>query len=203
MFFKLGTIGFGGSAAHIAMMEEEVVERRGWISRERFLDLVGVTSIIPGPNSTEMAIHLGFVRGGWLGLVLAGGCFIFPAVVLTTVLAWAYLKFGAVAYVAWLLYGVKPAVLAVILGAVWRLGKNAMKEWRLSFLGLAVMLVALTEFSGVLALVGGGLLGMFWLRMARPRSNLMAVFVPMAGTGLSMLTGIGAVVGGPTLWALG
>lgn len=202
LFLKLGTIGFGGPAAHIAMMEEEVVEKRGWMSREQFLDLVGVTSVIPGPNSTEMAIHVGFLRGGWLGLILAGGCFIFPAVLLTTALAWAYMEFGAVAHVTWVLYGIKPAVLAVILGAMWRLGKNAMKEWRLSFLGFAVMLVSLTEFSGILALIGGGLVGMFWLRMARRDLNA-AVFVPLAGTGLSMLVGSGAASGGPTLWALG
>ena len=96
LFFKLGVIGFGGPAAHIALMEDEVVEKRAWLSRERFLDLVGVTSIIPGPNSTEMAIHLGFLRGGWPGLLLAGLCFIFPAVTLTTILAWAYMTYGAI-----------------------------------------------------------------------------------------------------------
>ena len=144
LFFKLGVIGFGGPAAHIALMEDEVVEKRAWLSRERFLDLVGVTSIIPGPNSTEMAIHLGFLRGGWPGLLLAGLCFIFPAVTLTTILAWAYMTYGAIPEVADLLYGIKPAVLAVILGALWRLGQKAVKGWRLSFLGLAVMLVALT-----------------------------------------------------------
>ena len=204
LFFKLGVIGFGGPAAHISMMEDEVVEKRQWLSRERFLDLVGVTSIIPGPNSTEMAIHLGFLRGGWPGFLLAGMCFIFPAITLTTVLAWAYWHYGAVPQVTWLLYGIKPAVLAVILGALWRLGQKAVKGWRLSFLGVAVMLVALTEFSGVLALIGGGIVGMFWLRMAQPMDHgNMAIAVPLAGTGVSMLAGTGAIVGGPTLLALG
>ena len=204
LFFKLGVIGFGGPAAHIALMEDEVVEKRAWLSRERFLDLVGVTSIIPGPNSTEMAIHLGFLRGGWPGLLLAGGCFIFPAVTLTTILAWAYMTYGAIPEVADLLYGIKPAVLAVILGALWRLGQKAVKGWRLSFLGLAVMLVSLTQFSGVLALIGGGIIGMFWLRMTRPRDREhMAVIAPIAGTGLTMLASQGAVSAGPTLWALG
>ena len=110
LFFKLGVIGFGGPAAHIAMMEEEVVKKRGWMSQEQFLDLVGVTSIIPGPNSTEMAIHVGYLRGGILGLLVAGLCFIFPAVAITTVFAWLYMSFGAVPQVAWLLYGIKPAV---------------------------------------------------------------------------------------------
>ena len=207
LFFKLGVIGFGGPAAHIALMEDEVVEKRAWLSRERFLDLVGVTSIIPGPNSTEMAIHLGFLRGGWIGLLLAGGCFIFPAVTLTTILAWAYMTYGAIPEVAHLLYGIKPAVLAVILGALWRLGQKAVKGWRLSFLGLAVMLVALTQFSGVLALIGGGIIGMFWLKMTRSKDRgHMAVIAPVAGagTGLTMLASQGAVAAsGPTLWALG
>ena len=206
LFFKLGVIGFGGPAAHIALMEDEVVEKRAWLSRERFLDLVGVTSIIPGPNSTEMAIHLGFLRGGWPGLLLAGGCFIFPAVTLTTILAWAYMTYGAIPQVADLLYGIKPAVLAVILGALWRLGQKAVKGWRLSFLGLAVMLVSLTTFSGVIALIGGGIIGMFWLKMTRPRDREhVAIIAPVvgAGTGLTMLASQGTVAAGPTLWALG
>lgn len=204
LFLKLGVIGFGGPAAHIALMEDEVVEKRGWLSRERFLDLVGVTSVIPGPNSTEMAIHLGFLRGGWPGLLLAGACFIVPAVSLTTLLAWAYMTYGAVPQVADLLYGIKPAVLAVILGALWRLGQKSVKEWRLGFLGLAVTLVALTDFSGVFALIGGGLLGMFWLKMTRSDDRgHVAVIAPLAGAGASMLASQGALVGAPTLWALG
>ena len=204
LFLKLGVIGFGGPAAHIALMEDEVVEKRGWLSRERFLDLVGVTSIIPGPNSTEMAIHLGFLRGGWPGLLLAGACFIVPAVSLTTLLAWAYMTYGAIPQVADLLYGIKPAVLAVILGALWRLGQKAVKGWRMSFLGVAVTLVALTDFSGVLALIGGGIVGMFWLRMTQSNDQgHLAVLAPVAGTGVSMLASQGALVGAPTLWALG
>ena len=204
LFLKLGVIGFGGPAAHIALMEDEVVEKRGWLSRERFLDLVGVTSIIPGPNSTEMAIHLGFLRGGWPGLLLAGACFIVPAVSLTTLLAWAYMTYGAIPQVADLLYGIKPAVLAVILGALWRLGQKAVKGWRMSFLGVAVTLVALTDFSGVLALIGGGIVGMFWLRMTQSNDRgHLAVLAPVAGTGVSMLASQGALVGAPTLWALG
>lgn len=204
LFLKLGVIGFGGPAAHIALMEDEVVEKRGWLSRERFLDLVGVTSVIPGPNSTEMAIHLGFLRGGWPGLLLAGACFIVPAVSLTILLAWAYMTYGAVPQVADLLYGIKPAVLAVILGALWRLGQKSVKEWRLGFLGVAVTSVALTDFSGVLALIGGGIVGMFWLKMTRSDDRgHVAVIAPIAGTGAAMLASQGALVGAPTLWALG
>jgi chromate transporter len=204
LFFKLGVIGFGGPAAHIAMMEEEVVKKRGWMSREQFLDLVGVTSIIPGPNSTEMAIHVGYLRGGFLGLLVAGLCFILPAVTITTVFAWLYMSFGAVPQVAWLLYGIKPAVLAVILGALWRLGSKALKGWRLTFLGIAVMFVALTEFSGIFALLGGGVLGMFWLRMSQREEgpDQVMVALPLVGSVASILAGV-APVGGPSLLALG
>ena len=105
---KLGTTAFGGPAAHIAMMEEEVVRRRGWLSREQFLDLLGVTNLIPGPNSTEMALHIGYMQQGWAGLLVAGSCFILPAVFLVGVIAWAYVQFGTLPEVAGLLYGVKP-----------------------------------------------------------------------------------------------
>ena len=204
LFLKLGVIGFGGPAAHIAMMEEEVVQKRNWMSREQFLDLVGVTSIIPGPNSTEMAIHVGYLRGGFMGLLVAGLCFILPAVTVTTLFAWLYMSFGAVPQVAWLLYGIKPAVLAVILGALWRLGSKALKGWRLTFLGVAVMLVALTEFSGVLALLGGGVVGMFWLRMSQREegSGQAMIALPLIGSATSLVAGV-APLGGPTLVALG
>ncbi|MBD0301900.1 MAG: chromate transporter, partial [Tolypothrix sp. T3-bin4] len=128
LFFKLGIIGFGGPVAHIAMIEDEVVKRRQWMTREHFLDLVGATNLIPGPNSTEMAIHVGYVYAGWLGLIVAGVCFILPAVLITGVFAWIYVTYGNLPQVAPLLYGIKPAVLAVILDALWRLGKKAVKS---------------------------------------------------------------------------
>ena len=165
LYLKLGIIGFGGPAAHIAMMEEEVVERRKWLTREHFLDLVGATNLIPGPNSTEMAIHVGYIRAGWFGLAVAGICFIFPAVLITAGFAWAYVQFGALPQVAPFLYGIKPAVLAVILSAVWRLGKTALKGWQLLFIGLAVMVVSLLGMNEVIALLGGGIIGMLWLRV--------------------------------------
>ena len=115
LFLKLGTIGFGGPAVHIAIMEEEVVKRRGWMDQQQFLDLVGATNLIPGPNSTEMAIHIGFERAGRLGMVLAGAAFIVPAVAFVVALAWAYVEFSTVPAVGWLLYGVKPVVIAIVL----------------------------------------------------------------------------------------
>src|SRR5713101_50476 len=110
LFLRLGMTAFGGPAAHIAMMEEEVVRRRGWLSREQFLDLLGATNLIPGPNSTELAIHIGHQRAGWAGLFVAGICFIFPAACIVTALAWAYVRFGTLPQAAGLLYGVKPVI---------------------------------------------------------------------------------------------
>src|SRR5579871_493931 len=111
VFLKLGTIAFGGPAAHIAMMEEEVVRRRGWMTREAFLDYLGATNLIPGPNSTELAIHIGHARAGWPGLLVAGACFIVPAALMVGFIAAAYVKYGALPAVTGVLSGVKPVVI--------------------------------------------------------------------------------------------
>src|SRR5574341_2574631 len=129
VFLKLGTIGFGGPAAHIALIEEEVVRRRRWMSREAFLDLLAATNLIPGPNSTEMAIHVGYARAGWRGLLVAGTCFICPAVVIVGAVAWAYVRFGTLPAAVALLYGVKPVIMATILQALWALGRTAVRTW--------------------------------------------------------------------------
>jgi chromate transporter len=171
IFLKLGTIGFGGPAAHIAMMEEEIVRGRKWITQEYFLDLVGATNLIPGPNSTEMAIHIGYIRAGWLGLAVAGISFILPAVLITAAFAWAYVKFGSLPKVIPFFYGIKPAVLAVIFFAVWRLGRTAVKGWRLLVIGLFVTLASLLKMNEVAALLLGGVIGMFWLRRPPRRGN--------------------------------
>src|SRR2546423_7218748 len=127
LFLKLGTIAFGGPAAHIAMMREEVVRRRRWLSDEQFVDLLGATNLIPGPNSTEMAIHLGYLRAGWPGLIAGGICFIVPAMASVLAFAWAYLRYGSRAEVAWLLYGIKPVIIAIVLQAVWSLARAAVR----------------------------------------------------------------------------
>ena len=137
LFFRLGVTAFGGPAAHVAMMEDEVVRRRGWMTRNEFLDLYGATNLIPGPSSTELAIHIGHRRAGWAGLVVAGTCFIVPAALITLGFAWAYVRFGSLPQASWLLYGVKPVIIAVVLQALWGLGKTAVKT-RL----LAAVLVA-------------------------------------------------------------
>ena len=132
LFLKLGTIAFGGPAAHIAMMEEEVVRRRRWLDHERFLDLLGATNLIPGPNSTEMAIHIGLVRAGWRGLVVAGSCFILPAMLIVWILASLYVRYGSLPEATFLLYGIKPVIIAIVVQALWGLGKSAIKGDRKS-----------------------------------------------------------------------
>jgi chromate transporter len=127
LFLKLGTIGFGGPAAHIALMEDEIVRRRRWMTRERFLDMLGATNLIPGPNSTEMAIHVGYARAGFAGLLVAGACFILPSTLLVAAVAWAYTRFGRLPAAVGLLDGVKPVVIAIVAQAVWRLGRSAVK----------------------------------------------------------------------------
>jgi chromate transporter len=164
LFLKLGLVAFGGPAAHIAMMEEEVVARRRWMSREHFLDLVGATNLIPGPNSTEMTMHVGYERAGGVGLLVAGTAFIFPAVLITGVLAWAYVELGSLPEVAPLLFGVKPAVIAVILGALWRLGKTAVKGWLFAGLGVLVAIAVLAGVGEITALLSGGFIGALALR---------------------------------------
>ncbi|MBI3983590.1 MAG: chromate efflux transporter [Gemmatimonadetes bacterium] len=173
VFLKLGTIGFGGPAAHIALMEDEVVTRRRWMSRERFLDLVGATNLIPGPNSTELAIHVGALRAGVAGLVVAGLCFILPAVLIVGALAWGYVRFGAWPQAAGLLAGVQPVVIAVVLQALWRLGRTAVRTRALAAL---VAGAAAAAFAGVHELVVLSGAAVLWVlgRQAGPR---------IAGTG--------------------
>ncbi|MEH2193288.1 MAG: chromate efflux transporter [Nostoc sp.] len=164
LFFKLGVIGFGGPVAHIAMIEDEVVKRRQWLTREHFLDLLGATNLIPGPNSTEMAIHIGYIYAGWLGLIVSGVCFILPAILITGGFAWVYVAYGTLPQVAPLLYGIKPAVLAIIINALWGLAKKAVKTRQLLVIALAVaLLTLLLKLNEVIALLTGGLLGMLWL----------------------------------------
>jgi chromate transporter len=205
LFLKLGFVAFGGPAAHIAMMEDEVVERRGWLSRQHFLDLIGATNLIPGPNSTEMVMHVGYERAGWRGLFVAGACFIGPAVLLTGILAWTYVTYGDVPAVAPLLYGIKPAVLAIILGALWKLGKKAVKGWRLGALALAVTAAVLAGLGEVAALFTGGILGALWLKASRrPDSGSAARLLPILLLQTAPAAGSVAAgaAGGVSLWKL-
>ena len=154
LFLRLGTTAFGGPAAHIAMMEDEVVRRRGWLSQAQFLDLLGATNMIPGPNSTEMAIHVGFLRAGWPGLLVAGMCFILPAAIMVTLLAAAYVRFGELPQALAVLYGVKPVVIGVIAQALWRLSQTAVKTPALAVVGLAAALLNASGADELLVLFG-------------------------------------------------
>lgn len=178
LFFKLGSIAFGGPAAHIAMMEDEVVKKRKWMSQQHFLDLVGATNLIPGPNSTEMTMHCGHERAGWKGLIVAGACFVFPAVVITMVFAWLYQQYGQLPKVEPFIYGIKPAVIAIILGAVYRLGKKALKNIELGILGTLTLVACLLGVNEILALFTCGLSGLI-LYFIRNSKNTLNSFTSL------------------------
>jgi chromate transporter len=156
LFLRLGATAFGGPAAHVAMMQDEVVRRRRWLTEERFLDLLGATNLIPGPNSTEMAIHIGWARRRWAGLLVAGGSFIVPAMLMTGALGWVYVRFGTVPEVAWLLYGVKPVILAVVVQAFWLLTPKAARSWALRLLGTGAALASALGINELIVLFGSG-----------------------------------------------
>lgn len=139
LFLKLGFTAFGGPAAHTALMHAEIVERRHWLTDQEFLDLLGATNLIPGPNSTEMAIHVGFLRAGWAGLIVGGLCFVTPAMLIVLGLAWVYVKFGAMPQAQQLLYGIKPVVIAIIVQAIWTLGRRATKTAFLAACGVTIL----------------------------------------------------------------
>lgn len=157
LFLRLGVTAFGGPAAHIAMMRDEFVHRRRWVSDQEFLDLVGATNLIPGPNSTEMAIHLGYRRAGWPGLFAAGAAFIMPAMVIVTMLAWVYARYGSTPQATWLLYGVKPVIMAVIVQALWGLGRTAIKDALTGLAGVAALAMYFAGANEIALLIGVGL----------------------------------------------
>lgn len=188
LFTKLGLIAFGGPAAHIGLMEAEVVRRRKWLSHEEFLDLLGATNLIPGPNSTEMAIHIGYRRAGWPGLITGGACFIIPAMLMVTGFAWAYVRFGKLPQVTGLLYGVKPVIIAVILQALWGLGRKAVKTKLLAALGLAAAALNVLGLNELVVLFGAGILMALWRWAPKSSSHLLAGLAPLpiAASGLPL-----------------
>ncbi len=175
LFAKLGMIAFGGPAAHIAMMQDEVVNKRKWMSEQHFLDLIGATNLIPGPNSTEMAIHIGRERAGWKGLIVAGICFILPAVLITGFFAWLYKQYGQLPQIQPFIYGIKPAIIAIILAAVYPLAKKSLKTIELGLIGSAALLLALFHFNEILVMFGAGffalLLSTIRNKASRPTTN--------------------------------
>ena len=178
LFLKLGAISFGGPAAHIALIESEVVRKRQWLTRQQFLDMLGAANLIPGPTSTEMAINVGFVRAGWAGLCVAGASFILPAALITGAFAWAYVQFGAFPQAASVLYGIKPAVIAVIAIAIWRLGKTAVKDAGLAALGGLALAAFFLRLNPIVILFGGAIVGMLARRVSALRASAAMWVLP-------------------------
>lgn len=189
LFLKLGCIGFGGPAVHIAMMEEEVVRKKAWMDHAHFLDLVGATNLIPGPNSTEMTMHIGHERAGLKGLIVAGACFILPAVIITAFFAWLYQQYGKLPQVQPFIYGIKPAIIAVIVALMITLGKKALKNIELGVIGILSAIVVLMGVNEIYVLFGGGLLGIiiYMLKNAGNRANAFLPFVLLDIPGLARI----------------
>ena len=184
LFLKLGMTAFGGPAAHIAMMHDETVKRRKWLSDQEFLDLVGATNLIPGPNSTEMAIHIGFLRAGWPGLIIGGTCFIVPAMLIVLLLAWVYVRFGATPQAEWLLYGIKPVVIAIIVQALWNLGQKAVQGVLTATVAVIVIVLYFVGINEIALLFVGGLMVMLIMNYRRLRRRIVAIFIPLSSVGI-------------------
>jgi len=192
LFLKLGCIAFGGPAAHIAMMRQEVVQRRRWVSDQEFLDLFAAANLIPGPTSTEMAIFLGYVRAGWPALILAGTLFILPAMVIVLAIAWTYVRFGSLPPAEWILYGIKPVIIAIIAQALWELAKSAFHDWLLAALSIAIIVLYLIGGNAIALLFGAGAV-IALLRRARhgQLSHLTAAIPPAALLGVGSPVAVG------------
>ncbi|HEX5808610.1 MAG TPA: chromate efflux transporter [Anaerolineales bacterium] len=181
LFLKLGFTAFGGPAAHIAIMHDEVVKRRKWLTDEQFLDLLGATNLIPGPNSTEMAIHIGYIRAGWRGLIVGGVGFIAPALLIVLALAWLYVRFGTTPQAGWLLYGIKPVVIAIILQALWTLGSKALKNYELIVVGIVAFGLYFLGVNEIVLLFAGGLVFMLISNIQQSRKSNPLLLFPLSG----------------------
>lgn len=187
---RLGFTAFGGPAAHISMLRDEVVVRRRWMSDEQFVDLLGATNLIPGPNSTEMVIHCGFLRAGWRGLIVGGACFILPAAAIVLALAWAYVRYGGMPAVEWMLYGIKPVIIAIIVQAIFGLSRTALKNTGLAVLGAIAFALYLAGVNELVVLFGAGAIVML------TRWRTQSVFFAMPVTLFLVFLKIGAVLYG-------
>ncbi|BDU26316.1 chromate transporter [Flavobacterium sp. GSB-24] len=179
LFLKLGIIGFGGPAVHIAMMQDEVVFKKKWLTEQHFLDLIGATNLIPGPNSTEMAIHIGHEKAGWKGLIVAGICFIFPAVIITGFFAWLYKEYGQVPEVKPFLYGIKPAIIAIILSAIFPLAKKSLKTIQLGIIGGTVLLLSLLNYNEIILMFGAGIIALLVYYLKQNTNKSINAFIPL------------------------
>ncbi|HET9722288.1 MAG TPA: chromate efflux transporter [Actinomycetota bacterium] len=182
LFLRLGATAFGGPAAHVSMMHDEVVTRRRWLGEQEFLDLLGATNLIPGPNSTEMAIHVGLARARWRGLIVAGACFILPAMLIVLALAWAYVRYGQTPAVEGLLYGIEPVVIAIVFQALVRLGRTAVKRSALLVaVGLGVVALYVVGVNELVLLFGAGLVVLLVRGAERLRRGVSPGVLPLLG----------------------
>lgn len=199
VFLKLGCTAFGGPAGHIGLMEDELVRRRGWLTRETFLDRLGAVNLLPGPNSTEMALYIGLLRAGWAGLLVAGACFILPAAAMVAALAWAYVRYGMVPQVAGVLYGTKPVIIAIVVQALWNLGRTAVKTRFLAAIGIVAIVAGALGFNPVLLLFVSGLApaGALALRGATerkpPRAAVLGLLSGAATAASAKAVGLGTL----------
>ena len=185
LFLKLGFTAFGGPAAHIGIMHDEVVTRRKWLTDGEFLDLLGATNLIPGPNSTEMAIHIGYLRAGPLGLIAAGLCFVLPATLIVLGLSWLYVQYGTTPQAEWLMVGIKPVVIAIIAQALWMLASKAFKNKWLALIGAAVFALYFFGFNEIALLFAGGLFFLIFANFHRLRKIYPAILLPIGGAALT------------------
>ncbi len=192
LFLWMGATAFGGPAAYIAMMQRETVRNRRWLDDQSFLDLVGATNLIPGPNATEMALYLGLVRAGWLGYLVSGVLFIVPGMAATLALAWVYVTYGSLPQAGWVLYGVKPIVIAIIIQALWDLGRKGVKDALTALVGIAVIVFYLLGFNEIALLFAGAavvLLFRFMPRRLKGGASLLSLsLLPIAGMPVSLLS---------------
>jgi chromate transporter len=188
VFLKLGFTAFGGPAAHVALMHDEVVKRRKWVDDQQFLDLLGATNLIPGPNSTEMVIHLSLLRAGWPGFLVGGLCFVLPAMLIVLGLAWVYVRLGHSPAAEWLLYGIKPTVIAIIAKALWDLGRKAVKGPLTLAIGVLVFALYFVGINEIGLLFAGGLVVMVAANLSRlGRIRLGSFWLPWPIAGLPPL----------------
>jgi chromate transporter len=203
LFLRLGTTAFGGPAAHIAMMEDEVVRRRRWLTHDEFLDLLGATNLIPGPNSTELAIHIGHRQAGWPGLLGAGVSFIQPAVLIVTAFAWAYVRYGSLPEVAGMLYGVKPVIIAIVLQALWALGRAAIKTRFLALVALAAVVLSFLRVHELLVVFGAGVIVGLTRMITHQIGSGRNLLVPISSSPVALFLQASAATAAPFgLWPL-
>jgi chromate transporter len=178
LFLKLGAISFGGPAAHIAMMEDEIVKKRRWIDEQHFLDLIGATNLIPGPNSTEMAIHIGHERAGWKGLIVAGLCFILPAVIITGIIAVLYKEYAQLPQIQPFIYGIKPAIIAIILAAIYPLARKSLKSIELGIISVIALILCLINVNEICVMFGAGFFALFLTAIRMNKANSLNCILP-------------------------